>query len=259
MIDGHVHLDKGPLTKEYLDEFVKEAVKNNISEIHVLNHTHRFKEFKPLYENCFGIRRQAMWLNFVLRDSIYDYIDFIEKMKKEKFPVKILFGLEVCYFEDKEDFIKEILSLYDFDFTIGSVHYIDGIGYDLPWSKDVLWNKLDIDYIYKKYFKTCESLIKSRLFDYAGHLDTIKIYSLYPTYDLKETYERLASLAYENNIIIENNVKVHYKYKNDDLGLNKDFLNAVKKHKCKMVASSDAHSPKEVGLLLDEAYKLIND
>ena len=259
MIDAHVHLDKGPLTKKYLDEFIKEAIKNNIDEIHVLNHSHRFKEFKPLYKNCFGVLRQAAWLKYSLRDSIYDYINFIKEMKKEKFPIKVLFGLEVCYFEDKEDFLREILSIYDFDFLIGSIHYIDNIGYDVPWSKDALWSKYDADYIYKKYFNSYESLIKSDLFTQIGHPDTIKIYGIYPSYDLKDTYQRIAKLAHDHNVIVENNTKVHYEYKQKDIGLKQEFLDILKNNKCKLIASSDAHSPKEVGLFLEEAYKRINE
>lgn len=46
-IDGHMHLENGPLTKEYVLQFVEEAQKKGIDEIQILDHTHRFIEFEP--------------------------------------------------------------------------------------------------------------------------------------------------------------------------------------------------------------------
>ena len=51
MIDGHVHLENGPLTKDYVYEFIDEAIKKGIDELQILDHTHRFKEFAPIYES----------------------------------------------------------------------------------------------------------------------------------------------------------------------------------------------------------------
>ena len=34
LVDSHVHLEKGPLTKEYVLELFNEAIKNNIDELH---------------------------------------------------------------------------------------------------------------------------------------------------------------------------------------------------------------------------------
>ena len=48
MIDGHVHLENGPLTKEYVMQFVEAAQKAGIDCLHILDHTHRFCEFAPL-------------------------------------------------------------------------------------------------------------------------------------------------------------------------------------------------------------------
>ena len=135
MIDAHVHLDNGPLTLEYLLEFIEVAKKENINEIHILNHTHRFKEFALLYEDCKRNEEQIDWFtNRDLKDSIEDYLKLIKKVRSMDLPVKVLFGLEVCYFKDREDLLKELLSKYDFDFLIGSVHFINDIAYDCKWS-----------------------------------------------------------------------------------------------------------------------------
>lgn len=50
MIDGHMHLEYGDLSKEYVLEFVNAAVKKGLKKIQILDHTHRFVEFEPIYE-----------------------------------------------------------------------------------------------------------------------------------------------------------------------------------------------------------------
>ena len=62
MIDGHMHLENGPLTKEYVLEFVEEAHKKGIDKIQILDHTHRFIEFEPIYMELKDYEVQKTWL-----------------------------------------------------------------------------------------------------------------------------------------------------------------------------------------------------
>ncbi len=46
MIDAHVHLEQGPYTEEWLMEFFDKAIERGITSLYLLEHSHRFKEFK---------------------------------------------------------------------------------------------------------------------------------------------------------------------------------------------------------------------
>lgn len=46
MIDGHVHIERGNYTLDWINEFVKYALERGISEIYFLEHSYRFKEFE---------------------------------------------------------------------------------------------------------------------------------------------------------------------------------------------------------------------
>lgn len=107
-------------------------------------------------------------------------------------PVKVSFGLEVCYVPEYEAFLKALLSNYQFDFLVGAIHSIDGILYDMPFSKTLLWQQSDVDHIYKRYYELVFQLIKSDLFTQLAHPDTIKLFNYYPTYDLTPTYHELS-------------------------------------------------------------------
>ena len=51
MTDGHIHIEKGPYTLEWIQKFVDKAVEMNLSEIRLLEHNYRFEEFVPMYDS----------------------------------------------------------------------------------------------------------------------------------------------------------------------------------------------------------------
>lgn len=255
MIDGHVHLERGPLTKEYAYEFIKEAQNKGITELQILDHTHRFKEFAPMYERYKFVDAQRDWLSHDLRDSIYDYIKLIEEMKKDTLPIKVSFGLEVCYQKPEEENIQKLIKdLYNWDFLVGSVHAVDYRVYDSKWSMDELWNKFPADQIYKRYYEIMFDLVKSELFTQLAHPDTIKMFNIYPTYDLTDTYHELADLLNEHHIKVENNVGCYYRYHHEDMGLADDLLKIFRQHNCEMITVSDAHTPEDCGNYIKEVW-----
>ncbi len=51
MIDGHIHIEYGPYTLPWIQEFVDQAVKMGLSEIRLLEHNYMFPEFAPMYDS----------------------------------------------------------------------------------------------------------------------------------------------------------------------------------------------------------------
>ena len=254
MIDGHIHLEKGPLSKEYVYEFINEAINKGIDEIQILDHSHRFKEFAPVYKKHRFIKEQDDWLNSDLRNSLSEYIALIEQMKKENLPIKVSFGLEVCYQEAEEDLIRKICSTYNWDFLVGAVHAIDYYVYDSAWSVSELWEKFPVDDIYKRYYETVFKLVQSDIFSQLAHPDTIKMFNYYPSYDLKPTYIKLAKLLNEHNMKVENNTGCYYRYHHKDMGLSDELLKILKDNKCQLITVSDAHYPKDVGSYIKDIW-----
>ena len=100
MVDAHVHLEKGSYCIEWIQEFVQYALSRNVNEIYFLEHTHIFKECSGLYHemSCYN-EYQNNWYRKKQENArpLKEYTDFIDEMKKERFPIKLKFGLEVCY------------------------------------------------------------------------------------------------------------------------------------------------------------------
>ena len=71
---------------------------------------------------------QQQWLNKnKFRYSIKDYLDFMNSCKKQGYPVKT--GIEICNFKNQQ-WVADILKEYNFDYIIGSVHFINSWGFD---------------------------------------------------------------------------------------------------------------------------------
>lgn len=258
MIDGHMHLEFGNLTKEYVLEFVDAAIKKGLNKIQILDHTHRFIEFEPIYSGLKDEPLQKKWLEnkkMKFKDSLDKYDLLIKEIKKMDLPIDVTFGLEVCYVPEYKDYIRKILNKHSYDFIVGAIHSIDGKLYDMSFSKDILWNKFDVDYIYKRYYELVFDLVKSDLFTQLAHPDTIKMFNYYPTYDLTKTYHELAQLLAEHHVKAENNTGCYYRYGHQDMGLSNELLTIFKEHNVTMITASDAHHPADVGTNISDIYE----
>lgn len=253
-----MHLEYGELNKEYVLEFVKAAIEKGLDEIQILDHTHRFKEFEPIYLELKEEPLQKEWLEnkkMKFKDSLDDYDKLIKEVKLLDLPIKVKFGLEVCYVPKHEAYIRSILEKHEYDFIVGSIHSIDGKLYDMSFSKDILWDKYDVNEIYQKYYELVFSLIKSDLFSQVGHPDTIKMFNYYPDYNLTPTYHQLADLLVEHHVKAENNTGCYYRYHHQDMGLSDELLMIFKEHGVKMITASDAHHPEHVGTNIEDIYE----
>ena len=247
MIDGHIHINNQPYCLELIDNMIKIAQEKGIDELYILDHTHKFFEFNFLYESLVNKYGKA----FIEKKkknqvSLKEYIEFIKLVKSKKWPICIKFGLEVCYFKEKEDELKKYLSSlepFKFDFLIGSIHFTDGYPVDI--TKDI-YLEVNVDEFYKHYFDNLINVIHSQMFDILAHPDLIKLFNVYPSYSLLPYYEKLAIEAEKYNQRLENNtglLRYGYPYG----GMDKELIKILLKHNVKFHKSSDAHKYEDIG------------
>lgn len=260
MIDRHVHIEKGPYTEEWIMEFVKKSQEMDIDKLFLLEHSHRFIEFEEIYDSIkkdsgYG-NYQKEWLEKKCTINIKDYQNFIISMKDRGFPIEVYFGLEVCYFPEKEKEIKQILSTFDYDFITGSIHWIDGWGFDHPTTKKS-WRDKDIDNVYVRYYNLMIQLVKSKMFDVLAHPDSIKCFNYYSNKRLSQIYIDLAKTLVENNVKAEFNNGLYINYGHNELGTNRELLKILIDNGVEIVTASDAHRPEDVGKYIKEATDII--
>lgn len=257
MLDGHIHIEHGKYALEWIEQFVGKACEMQVNEIWLLEHCYRFKEFEPMYDN---VCKYSDYIDKWFHRSygvleLQDYLQLIQKVRQEKYPVKIKFGLEICYFEKYEAFIKEQSKDKGFDFLLGSTHFIGDFAFD---HKAEFWSSIDVDAAYRSYFERSVSLANSHLFDGIAHPDAISLFGHKPSFDLSDYYIRLAKALAKNNMYAEENSGVYRRLPDTaTLGMDKKMLSIMKENNVKILTVSDAHYPEDVGYKIKEMNAII--
>jgi histidinol-phosphatase (PHP family) len=121
-----------------------------------------------------------------------EYVSQITRAAENPGQPVVRLGLEVDYFPETIDSVRQLLSPYAFDFLICSVHFANGFAVDLnPQS----WSQLqeeDRNAVWRSYWRNLRAAVQTNLFDFVGHFDLPKKFGSYPTIDL--TGEALAVL-----------------------------------------------------------------
>lgn len=192
------------------------------------------------------------------RAEIGIYLENIERARRNNPGIQIKAGLEVDYLPGHEDHIRELWTLHDWDYFIGSVHYIsDTFAIDNPHLVSE-WQKHDTMEIWTEYFSRLTKAAESGLFQILGHADLCKRFCFYPKEDYTHLFDRLIKAAAKSGMAIELNTA----------GLRKDckeiyphpsLLRMAKQHGVPITFGSDAHKPGDVGMNFDEALQLARD
>lgn len=231
-IDYHVHgigHEHRLHTEENILEYVKYAKANNVKEIGFADHD------RYLYEK--------------LDLSIY------EKVQKKVRDVKIKVGLEIDYYPDQIPEIIKKINYFDYDYLIGSVHYIGRWMFDSDREKRE-YDKWDHDKLYEKYISLVTESATKKLYDILGHIDLIKIFGIKPVKSKAENiYAPYLKEIAKTALVVEINTN----------GLNKPtkeiypsfpIIELLFANNIPITLSSDAHHPEEVGRDLDIAREL---
>lgn len=251
MRDLHIHIERGPYTVEWIEQFINKAEKEGLDEICLLEHSIRFTDFHSTFKEAREYNLyQKRWFESKEKSAhtLDDFKALAEKIRDRDYPVKVSFGLEICYFEQHIDEIKQLTSDGFFDYILGSVHWIDNWTFN---QRKYQWLGRDINEIYKRYFEMQNTLVESGVFDIIAHPDLITCHSLYPTYDLEDTYKSLCKNIKANNVMLEMNTS-------KSLGVNEQFFNIAKEVGVNFSTGSDAHRVEDVGRGIKDVTRLIN-
>jgi histidinol-phosphatase (PHP family) len=174
--------------------------------------------------------------------------------KKYQDKIEILLGYEVDWLPNHMD--KRVLNA-DVDYLIGSVHFLEGWGFDNPEFIGG-WESQDIDETWQKYFDTIQEMAESKLFDIVGHLDLIKVFKYMPKGDINEMAKsalvaiKNAGMALEiNGAGFRKPIKEAYP--------SKSLLKQAFDLDIPITFSSDAHKPEQVSMFANQSLKLAQE
>ena len=260
-------LQNGPFTMEWLDLYLEQAKRIGIQEMGLVDHLYRFKEFKPYYEKHIYLeddelgKMQRKWLEQVCNESHAQFVELVQEAK-EKWAsrgVKLRLGMETDYFVGGEAELREILANHPYDYVIGSVHFLNGWGFDNPETQH-LYQQFDLVELYEDFFSVVEQAIASEIFDYVAHLDNLKVFGFRPDEKkLLSLYEKIAKKLIETDTITEINAGLYYRYPIKEMCPSPAFLKILANHHVPITISSDAHFPDDMGRFAETQLQMLRD
>ncbi len=220
------------------EDYLPQAIAAGLSEIGFSDHLTLFKDPQDWNMNP---------------ENVTTYIHNIETLRNVAAKIKIKTGLEVDYFEGKEDEIRSYLSPLPLDYVIGSVHYLGEKTVD---AGPEFYEGKSFDGLFETYFNSVARAAESGLFNIIGHCDLIRIYGFRPSFDPEPLYRMLARTMKRHDVAFELNTNG----KNRPLAdfyPDPVFLHIFREEDVPVCVNSDAHMPARVGQHFDEAYELL--
>lgn len=187
-----------------------------------------------------------------------EYIRAVELARRKVPEVEIRIGLEVDYIPGHETWIQSLAERHEWDYFIGSVHYLAN-----QWVIDdpreiSRWKEHDPFEVWEKYFELLTQATATGLFDIVGHVDLPKKFGILPKQDCSQLIDAFLGVVARIGIAIELNTA----------GLRKDckeiypsrqILEMAFARRIPITFGSDAHAPEEVGADFDVAVELAMD
>lgn len=253
LTDYHLHLrpddpDAAPgqyFTSANVKRYLDAAAAAGIAELGVSEHVHRFRQALQIWDHPFW-RLQA-------RDDLGDYCAFVRST-----PLRL--GLEMDFVPGREDRIAAMLDAHEFDYVVGSVHFIGDRAVD--WDGYDIWEVTgDPDRVWRMYFEALEAAIRTGLYDILAHPDLVKVWGdrrPAPNRDPRFYYGPVVEAIAETGIAVEVSTAGLHK-PTGELYPADAFARMCVEVGAAFALSSDAHVPEDVGRDYDRAVERMRD
>src|SRR5436190_1184131 len=210
--------------------FVDAARAAGVDEIGFTEHGYYFTQLRTLWSEPYQTER-----------CVYDlepYVDAVVQARERGLPVKL--GLEVDYVPGREDETRALLAPYPWDYLLGSVHWVDGLGID---GEPRLLDEVGVEETWRRYFDMLACAACSGLFDSLSHPDLVKIFGERAE---RFDYSAIADAIAEAGVAVEVSTAGLRKPVRE-LYPHPDFLAACRERGVPVTTGSDAHVPSLVG------------
>lgn len=251
--DYHVHLrpdGEGSdfetyMTAENAGRYRAAAERAGVSELGVSEHVYRFRQALEIWDH-------PLWQHFAV-DDLDSYVNFVRS-------TDLKLGVETDYVAGREEQIAELLGAHQWDYVLGSVHFLKQAALDME-IYDIWKAGLTADEIWSEYFQTLADAARTGLYDIMSHPDLVKIWGSgrpAPERDLEFYYEPAVAAFAEAGVTVEISTA----------GLRKPvgeiypaprFIAMCQDAGLEFALSSDAHEPAHVGYGYEQAAELLAD
>ncbi len=187
------------------------------------------------------------------------YLEWIERARAAArgTGLRILAGLECDWIPGIEPWIEHLRHEYDWDYLIGSVHYLgngDSVD-DAIFANQSITGSAAGDWT--AYWRAVRDMIDSGLFDIVGHIDLVKIWNRRPAGDLMPYYEPVLQALCGSGMVVELNAAGWHKPCAEQYP-SAELLRALLERNIPLTINSDAHRPGELSRNWEQALALLH-
>jgi histidinol-phosphatase (PHP family) len=256
LTDYHVHLrpdaDDTPaaryLTAANADRYRTAAEEHGIAELGVAEHVHRFTAALDVWQHPF-------WRS-AARDDLDDYVAFVRE------DTDLRLGIEADFVPGREDRMATLLDAHEWDYVIGSVHFVGD--YAVDWDDpdvDIWRREATPERVWKRYFDTLRAATLSGLYDVMAHPDLVKVWGSgrpLPDTDLRRYYEPAVEAMLDGGVAMEVST-AGLRKPVGEIYPSRRFLEMAVDGGVPIALSSDAHLPDQLAFAYDAAVEVMRD
>ncbi|HSZ69285.1 MAG TPA: histidinol-phosphatase [Solirubrobacteraceae bacterium] len=255
LTDYHLHLrpDERSATPEThftaanAERYREVASERGIEELGVSEHVYRFRD-------ALSVWRHPLWQEFA-RDDLESYCEFVRT------ETDLRLGVEADFVPGTEDRMANLLEAHDFDYVVGSVHFLRDEALDME--QYGIWKAgRSAEKIWRRYFETLAEAARSGLFDILAHPDLVKIWGPAhperprPEGDLRRYYEPAVEAIAESGIAVEVST-AGLRKPAQEIYPAPELLEMCIEAGAPIALSSDAHRPEDIGADYERALALL--
>jgi histidinol-phosphatase (PHP family) len=248
--DGHGSDVARYHTAANVERYRAAAEEQGIAELGVSEHVYRFVQ-------ALDVWRHPFWEAHA-RDDLDEYCAFVREQ------TDLRLGVEADFVPGGEDRMANLLQARDFDYVVGSVHFMRDGAVDMDdysvWDSSRTHGPEEV---WTRYFQAIGDAARSGLFDIAAHPDLVKIWGSSqprrtPEGDLRRYYEPAVEGIAEAGIAVEVST-AGFRKPVGELYPAQAFLEMCVDAGVPVALSSDAHRPEDVGADYDRALAVLAD
>ncbi len=255
LTDYHVHLRpdepdttaEAYFTADNAGRYRDMAGERGIAELGVSEHVHRFHAALDVWNHPFWCQSAA--------DDLDEYVEFV----REETDLRL--GIEADFVTGREDRMRTLLERHEWDYVIGSVHFLRDHAVDMPGAFDVWGRGESADKVWRRYFETLAEAARSGMYDIMAHPDLVKVWGgsrPAPEGDLRRYYEPAVEAFAEADVAVEVST-AGLRKPVGEIYPARAFLEMVVDAGCPIALSSDAHVPEHLGFGYEQALELLSE
>lgn len=240
-VNCHAHTVYSGHGEGTVSQLVAAARQANIATLAITEHYPLPEEFDPARENS------------ISPDKLSCYLDEIARAQRTAEGIEVVAGAEFDWLGSFETRTMDDSVFAPFAYTLLSVHFIDGWGFDDPAYLQ-RWSEVGADAVWRRYVELwIEAALSSWPVSAMAHPDLAKKFGYYPSFSLEKCYGSMVEALKTTDKMVEVNTAGAW-CACKEMYPAPELLRMFCRAGIPCSVGTDAHSPAHVSRGLKEAY-----